>query len=349
MRFIFFISIMIVLNTIATGNNNAFCQPNNSVFFEIQMDEKIKEVPYLIIEDHLIDEPELKFEKDRIIQPYKCKGNIYFFDLQDIDEASYFSMVINSEEGRSYILKDYHYEPGDNVAIKVTEDNKMQEYDIDFSGIGSGKYRCISELQYRLSHLKCHETAVFAPDGVYIDKNSCNLNLGILKDAVEKYRPEISEYSYSLLCADIDAQQGKILVAAFYQQMYNTLMNNDEASYLKAAAAYRLHFRSAIEKEIPGNIKYNSREHAGYLLDKLVTDYLEKYTVINFISIYNAIKKVSPAALSDKVLVHLFLKHSMHMKEDYRMLIDVALKSVKNPVCKRALALLSDYGPASIL
>jgi len=349
MRFIFFISIMIVLNTIATGNNNAFCQPNNSVFFEIQIDENIKEVPYLIIENHLIDEPELRLEKDRIIQPYKCKGNIYFFDLQDIDEPSYFSMLVNSKESGSYVLKDYHYEPGDNVEIKVTADSKMQEYDIDFSGIGSGKYRCVSELQYRLSHLKSQGIAVFAPDGVYIGKNSYNLNLGMLKDAVEKYRPEISEYSYSLLSADIKAQQEKILVAAFHQQMYNTLTTNDEASYLKAAAAYRLHFRCGMETEIPDSIKYKSREYAGYILDKLVTDYLEKYTRINFISVYNAIKKIHPAILSDKVLVHLFLKHSMDMKEDYRMLMDVALKSVKNPACKHALGLLSDYGPASVL
>jgi len=340
---------MIVLNTIASGNNNAFCQPNNSVFFEIHMDENIREVPYLIIENHLIDEPELKLEKDSIIQPYKCNGNIYFFDLQDIDAPSYFSMVINSKEGRSYVLKDYHYEPGDNVEIKVTADIKMQEYDIDFSGIGSGKYRCVSELQYRQSHFKSEETAVFGQDGAYFSKNNYNLHMLMLKDAVEKYRPEISEYSYLLLYADINAQQEKILVAAFYQQMLNTLANNDEASYLKTAAAYRLHFRSGLEMEIPDHIKYTSREYAGYMLDKLVTDYLEKYTSINFISIYNAIKKISPAALSDKVLVHLFLKHSMDMKEDYRMLMDVAVKSVKNPVCKTALGLLSDYGPASLL
>ena len=161
MKFILFISIMIIVQTTIDGHANASCQTNNSVFFEVRLNENMEEIPYLIIENNLIDEPELKLEGELIIQPHACKGNIYFFNLQHIENPSYFSMVIDSKSGRTYILRDYHYEPGDNIEIKVNEDMGTQDYNIDFSGIGSGKYRCVSELQYRLSQCHGEKISVF--------------------------------------------------------------------------------------------------------------------------------------------------------------------------------------------
>lgn len=338
-----------MVQTIVNRAESVFSQTRNNVFFEITLQENIKEKPYLIIDTAHYGDEASELNKGVIVQPKSAKGNTYFFEMKGLRDPGYFSLLIEDEHAASYILKDYHYEVGDNVAMKIAREEQTGEYDVEFSGIGSGKYRCISEFPYIHIADSTEAVPLFNADGNYNPDNVYMKDLKLLFAVIEKYQPEMSDYTYALLKADMVGKMGRKIIAGFYHRFSESLNGDHMSAFMKLANDYRAQVHLNYDSEIPDQIKRVSKEYPQLMVEMLVCNFLERYTRVNYNSIFNAIRNLSNSDLSDKLTVTLFVKYSMEMKEDYRDLLDAALLITDDLNCLHALEEISVKGPASFL
>lgn len=323
--------------TSSDGSAHAFGQIGKPVIIRVIL-HNVNEKPYLIINDRYFGENELDLNKTTITQAKYVNGKSYTFEILSVQKPCYFSLLITEEGIPAYILKHYHFEPGDQVEMNITKEIKTGNYNIRFTGNGCIKYRCMNELAYVLSLNATAPVTMFSENGEYNKQNEYIKDMETLSQLVERYHGELSAYSYELLKADIIAHHGRRIIGGFFTRMNAALQINDINTYMKLADEYRnAASLIPVNENIHDFVKYESMEYPQFLTDKLVCDFLERYTCLNFVCIYNSIRRTEESDLRDKMILWLFIKYMTEMHDEFPALILASAQSIKKEECLTAL------------
>ena len=320
---------------------NKFPDLSKTVRFELVIDNPLFTEPVLVVHyGNYYDGDPTRLGFETYI-PVEQVGNHYFFDLGENSEMQYFSIRITeklaSRKMRSHLFQYYHFEPGDNIIIrqhglKTTE----KRCKLSFKGKGAAKYRCQ------------HEIKNVQPANLPSTLNKiADSKLGYfavirqtMVGVIEKYATELSPDSYQLQKLDIICMMERDMVAAFQERLSCALKNEDQDAYAAISVEYRNERKAELLMEIPGRLKYKSREYAWYMVTKYVCDYIDQYQHINYMGVYYEIMKTADCDLRDRMIVTFFILHYRDFRNEYRSLADHAITHLQNMECLEMLIFL---------
>lgn len=332
---------MVMLQTIVSEMVDCYSQDKESINIELVINNKSMSSPYMVVhmENYCNNDPIVK--RFKIIEYFKKENNHHFFKITGHHQLEYFSIIVIQNNIANHLMRDYHFEPGDDVVISVKNIPESTGYDLNVSIAGSAKYRCLNECEDRLALDSVAKGLLYTTDDYYNIYNRHVKKRKLLLGVIEKFRPELSYDSYFLLQADVIGERGRELVDDFRQRIAFVLENDNKDGYEKMAYDYRKKVNLNLAANIPFHIKYLSKEYAQFLVDKLVCDYLVQYKRINYFGIYNDIQKIKNSDLRDKTTVILFINYKNQMKNIYSSLMDDACSHIQNKECLEKLKYLS--------
>lgn len=333
--------IMITIQTLIVDTTGYIPQERRRVALEVVLSNAVNTMPYLIIyqRSSYSDEPDLTLSYT--VHPFAGTGNSFFFEMMDQTEPKYFSLVINKGGTMHYLMRNYHFEPGDDITVKVDNRDGDIQADLSFSGVGVAKYRCQAAFNHSILFDEVQVMPQFTAGYDYNCDNRSTRNIWLVLQVLKKYEMQLSAYSYELLKVDIIAGEGSRLIANFKQKMENALANDDTYAYLRLSYAYTSKLKLDFDIQISTPIQYNSREYSYFLVEKFVFDYLKKYIRMNYVKVYHLIYKSAAAGLRDKMLMILLIRYKFEMKGNYNTLLKHAVAHVKNKECLEKLLKLS--------
>ena len=337
-------AMMTLLNLNPSQHTNSAPLTGKPVHFQIVINEKSITRPVIVIHNETYCDMDFRKVLNTYIQPCKKEKNHYYFEIPDQQAIKYFSIMVTHKAytGKmpTYLLENYHFEPGDNVLISLDPLPGTNDDDLNFSGQGSAKYRCLNEYEGRLMLNPPPKGPIYTKRGNYNPYNQFTVTRDLLLEVVDKFEPEISEASYNLLRMDIMAKQTRELVDDFYECIAMALENNDMQAYERMSADYRE--RANVNTDFPGtnSLKYFSREYAQLMVRKIACDYLDQYQRINYSGVYIEIMKIENAALRDKMTVAFFIlyKNEANFSADQNSVLDHALSHIQDKDCLKKMS-----------
>ena len=313
--------------------NNIF-KTRKKVTFELILDKGINRIPYLIVYQDSFYHSNTELARQIVVRPYSSRDHSYLFELPGQQKPRYFALVVEEGDRSLYVMKKYHFEPGDCIRISIKSNPGPERYDLGFSGAGSAKYRLQRTFNAFLSNENKQHPA-FLRHGKYNPENHCLKNLEILLHLLKNARMEISDYSYYLFKTDLISRTGRSLIAAFNAKTI-TLNDKDSRIYRLLCEQSLAGFKADFEIDVPGYIKYASEEYAWYIMEKRLFEQSGNEET-NLLLIYYFIKNMEDKELRDKLIVIFFIKHGAGMNRAYKTILANALSLVKNTECLEKL------------
>ncbi|WP_158798773.1 hypothetical protein [Pedobacter sp. L105] len=331
-------STLVLLSIVTQGNPVKRIMPlTKKVIFEVILEEGITSKPFLLVYKKEINQRDLSNTRKVNIQPKSNTGNSYTFELEDQSKPLYFSLLLTSYLMDVTIAREFHFEPGDHIKIQVNKTDVPNIYDLDFSGQGSAKYRCQNEFLYA----KQIDSAKALPEpvnGNQYSKNDHTLRYtNILYDLIEKYQPEMSDYSYHLLYADVLGNMGKYVLSDLQVQLHDQLAKKDTAGFQALAKSFSDRYKFDFMSKIPDSVLSDSKEYALFMIEKIKTKVLIDFTYINYPIVYERIKRVENPVLRDKMIITLFKFYGGRFHTEYKSILLDALSVVKTKECLELL------------
>lgn len=301
------------------------------------MSKAVHAMPYLIIyqDSFYSDGPDPVISYT--VHPFAGTGNSFLFELLDQDGPKYFSLVIKEGEVIHYLVSNYHFEPGDDIVVKVDNSGDQLPFLLDFSGTGVAKYHCLNEIHNRILFDEVRLAPQFNVIHDYNNSNRNIRNIYLALTVLKKYKSELSVYSYELLKVDVMAAEWRILITNFKQKMTAVLKSDDTYAYLRLCHEYKSKLKPDFEMPVSALVQYNSLAYPHFMVDKIVFGYLKKYVKFNFVKIYYLIYLTANDYLRDKMIVILLMSYKTEMKGHYNSLLKHAVTHLKNKECLEKL------------
>lgn len=325
------------INTQNDGVVNDISTNKKNVEIELVLSSPVNSMPYLMVYHGSFYSDDPQKVKSYTVYPFASKENHFFFELKDQESPQYFSVVLKDSTGLHYLLDYYHFEPDDQLLIQLDNHPVANRLRPEFSGRGAAKYNCQAAFKPVLLADKVKTKPQFNHLNVYNENNRNVRNMKLLLGLIEGFRPQISNYSYELLKADVVAEQCRAIIANFQRKMNVLWLDENMKSYLELCNYYHHTFQLDFVDNIPNYIRFTSKQYPFFIVEKMLCDYLEKYTRMNFVGIYHSFLKVADAGLRDKMLVILILGYKTEMKDDYAYVLKHALTIIKNKECVERL------------
>lgn len=325
---------MIIIQTLITETVAIPPQYGGSVAFEVVLSKAVKAMPYLMIyqDSFHADGPDPAISYT--VCPYASTGNSFLFEIPNQDGPKYFSLAIKEGEVIRYLISNYHFEPGDDIVMKVGNNDDQIPCQLDFSGTGVAKYQCLTEIRNRILFDEIRLAPMFNVVHVYNTNNRNIRNIHLALILLKKYKSELSAYSYELLKVDIMAAEWRVLIANFKQKITAVLKSDDTYAYLHLCNEYRNKLKLDFEMPVSALIKHNSLVYPHFMVDKIVLGYLKKYVKLNFVKIYYLIYITTDHHdLRDKMIVIFLIKYKAEMKGHYNSLLKHAVTHLKSKKC----------------
>lgn len=319
-------------NHAAEGLLNQFSAHKN-VAIELALSRPLNTMPYMVVNNGTAFSDDPDKISSYTVQPFASKDNSYFFELHEQEHPQYFSMVTKGANGLNYLLRNYHFEPEDEIVIHLDNQAKPADYLPVFSGNGAAKYTCQASFKALIAADRVKTKPQFNSANVYNENNRNVRNIGILLSCMESFRTQLSPYSYELLKADSIARECRVLIANFQKKIDDLWRYENMQPYLQLCNYYHHHLSLDFCEQISSTIQFASREYALFLVEKQICDYLEKYTRINYIGLFNLFLKVNDHDLRDKMLVILIFGYKAEMGNDYRYVLKQSLTLIRNKEC----------------
>jgi hypothetical protein len=311
-----------------------------NVAFEVILDQDINHMPYLVVYQDTFYSGNTALSAEIVVRPFSSQGSSYFFELLSQQKPLYFTLAVKEGEEFIYVMKKYHFEPGDNIRVSVNSGPVPGKYELEFSGTGSAKYCCQHALGV-LSSDRIKEPPVFSPEGVYNPENYRLKNLAALLALLENRKMELSDYSYHLFKTDLISSTGRALVSAFKPAMGMALNEKDTHVYGLFWGQSLMGFNAHFEINVPSRIKYASDQYAWFIIERRMFEHSDKNGEINLHLVYHLIKETRNEALRDKLIVVFLINCRPGMKHLYADILVNALSVVKNEECLEKLKMLT--------
>ncbi|WP_158800635.1 hypothetical protein [Pedobacter sp. L105] len=329
-------------NGSAKGNQVITTSPvKKDVVFEVVLEEGMTCRPFLIVYEKGIDARGLPTTK-RTVQSKSNTGTSYMFELKDQSKPLYFSLLLTGYLMDITIAREYHFEPGDDVKINVHQTDVPNIYDLDFSGRGSGKYRCQNEFLYAVETDTVKVLPEFTKENQYNKDNQLFRYTNLLYDLIEKYQPEMSDYSYHLLHADVLGNMGNYLLTNLQVKLHEQLSKKDTAGFKVLAKSFSDQYQFDFVGNIPDSVLLDSKEYALFMIERIKTKVLIDFATVNYAIVYERIKRVDNVALRDKMIAALF-KYYIRLEDDNGSMIIDAISLVKDKGSLDTLKTLINY------
>ncbi|WP_442590879.1 hypothetical protein ACSBL2_06570 [Pedobacter sp. AW31-3R] len=326
------------INTQQDGIVDDFSADKKNVEIELVLSSPVDSMPYLMVYHGSFYSDDPQKVKSYTVYPFASKENHFFFELRNQENPQYFSMVLKDSTGLQYLLDDYHFEPDDKLLVQFDNQpipNKRSRP--EFSGRGAAKYNCQAAFKPVLLADKVKTKPQFNQWNAYNENNRHVRNMKLLLGLIEGFSAQLSDYSYELLKADVIAGQCRAIIANFQRKMNALWLDENMKPYLELCNYYHHTFQLDFVDSIPNHIKFTSKQYPFFIVERMICNYLEKYTRMNFVGIYHSFLKVADASLRDKMLVILILGYKTEMKDDYAYVLKHALTIIKNKECVERL------------
>lgn len=309
---------------------NAAIPVKKNVVFEIVLEEGITSKPFLLVCEKGVDQNDLSNIRKTKIQSKSNAGNSYIFELKDQSKPLYFSILLTGYLMDVTIAREFHFEPGDHIKITVSKTSVPNIFDLDFSGAGSAKYRCQNEFLYAMQTDTVKALPEFVNDNQYNKDNQTLRYTNLLYGLIEKYQPEMSDYSYHLLNADVLGSMGKYILSNLQVKLHHQLLNNDRAGFKQLSEDFSDKYKFDFVSDIPDQVLSDSKEYALFMIEKIKTKVLIDFATVNYPIVYERIKKIDNVVLRDKMIITFFACYRDRLQDcEGTMLLD-ALSVVKN-------------------
>lgn len=333
MKSIYNLLALILVQLLIVLPNTIYAQKAGDIYFEVILDSLTTDEPYLIVYQNSFYDSGADMADNLIIKPVFVKGRSYYFKLDQKKEPHYFDLVLKNENFLSYAIKNAHYEPGDSIQIRLNKLPQPRAYEKEYSGRGSAKYSCLNELNVVRKPDTINNLAVFSSSGNYNQLNRITWKLAQQLQLIEKYRPEISVYSYNLLKADVVGLAGKDLFSTFNSQLLRSVSEKREEVVKNLSAAFGEAIKFNDASKVPADARYLSRHYSYFILSSIVANTLTSYNKINYDEVFKGIKKIEDQELRDKVAVIYFIRYWMDMGDNYANIYRDAAAMIKNKAC----------------
>jgi len=259
-----------------------------NVIFGVVLEGNVKNKLFLLVDEKGLNGSDHAGQKR--VDPIFNEHDSYFFELRDQLVPLYFSLLLTDSLKDVVIAKEFHFEPGDQIRIGVKGTPETGVYDLDFSGKGVAKYNCLYELHAASKKRNSEKQSEHYREG--------EVPYGI----IEKYRSELSAYSYHLLHADITGELGRSLFSKLETRLQDMLVENNTSGFEILSAAFLDKFKFDFVGNIPDQVLLDSKEYASFVLARIRAEVLIRYQAIHHQDMLENINKIQNTALKDKIL-----------------------------------------------
>jgi len=331
MRIIFNVTIALMMFSLIANANpmKKNGKPNKDFVFEVVFDHPIKEMPYLLIYTHGYNKFDTELTENLKLKAKSSNGNSCVFELKNQAKPLYFSMWLSDNVWEKAILKEFHFEPGDHVKMMLNRTKSPNGYNLKFSGAGSAKYRCQNEFEDAVRSVDRNNKAEFTDEGYNIDNKTLKY-IEVLYKIIEKYKPEMSDYSYNLLHADVVGHMLRSIFSTVYARLSILIERKDTLGFKKAADDFTGKFKYDFTNNIPENVLVDSKEYADFLLRKIECKVIVENRMVDYKIIYQNIKEVKSSRLRDKMMANFIARSWIRMNDDFEGILNDALECVKD-------------------
>jgi len=311
----------------------------NDVIFEVVLDKEVKNKPYIMVYHQGINERDMSHTGEERVQPKSRKGNTYYFEIKNQSKPSYFSLMLADSVMDVTVANGYHFEPGDDIKITAEKTSLNWIYDLNFSGKGSAKYKCQNEFKYAMQTDTVKSLAEFTADDRYNPNNQSLRYTDLLFGLIDKYQPEMSDYSCNLLHADVLGEMGKHIFAQL-RFLLMIKMGKDMLGFRRLTKSFSDNYKVDYLKGVPDSVLVNSKEYSDFLLERIRTQVLMANESVNYNLVYAEIKKIPNLPLRDKMIIDYFRHYWELLNDNYSEILRDALSGVKD---KKNLAILKNF------
>ncbi|WP_158799129.1 hypothetical protein [Pedobacter sp. L105] len=327
----------VLLSEVAKGSPAKGTLSAKNILFEVVLEEGITSKPFLALYEKGIDQYDLSDKGKTIIHARSGIDNTYIFELKDQSGALYFSLLLTGYLMDVTVAREFHFEPGDRVRIKISKTDVPNIYDLDFSGLGSAKYRCQNEFLYAKETDMVKVLPEFANDNQHQAGNKPLRYTNLLYDLIEKYQPEMSDYSYHLLHADVLGSLGKYLYSDLQVKLHDQLYKKDLLGFEQLSKNFSDNYKFDFTRNIPDRVLSDSKEYALFMLEKIKTEVLMDFKTVDYHIVYERVKRIYNAVLKDKMIILLFNHYCARFNDNDGEILRDALVVVKNKKYRKIL------------
>ena len=332
--------MLMVISAVGQAKSAKKVKPvKNDVLFEVVLDKEIKNKPFLLVFNHGINQRDMSHTGEQKVQPKSRKGNSYYFEIKRQSKPLYFSLMLADSVMDITVAGEYHFEPGDDVKITAKKTSLSWIYDLDFSGKGSAKYSCQNEFKYAMHTDTVKSLSEFTTDGRYNPDNQSSRYTDLMFGLIDKYQPEMSDYSYNLLHADVVGEMGKYVFSQL-KFLLITKIDKDTLGFRRLAKSFSDNYKVDFLQGVPDSALINSKEYSEFLLERLRTQILMTNRLFDYNLVYVEIKKIPIVPLRDKMIVDYFRHYWEMFDDNYSEILDDALSLVKD---KKILTILKKF------
>lgn len=321
---------MVLLSAIKQEKVEAKLTPvKKNVVFEVVLDHGMSQKPYLVVfERGNMEIDHAKGNEKRIES--KSNGELsYKFELKDQVKPLHFSLRLKDTLFDIPVINRYHFEPGDRIRILIKSTNVPNIYDIEFSGHGSAKYRCKNEFNDAIRFSKIYEQP---KDGHRLQiVEQCLKSVDVLRKLIEKYQPEMSDYSFHLLNAEVIATYGLDIMGALENKARMFKQKSDTAGLKQIAADFSGSLGIDFTKDIPDTILRDAFKFSEFMIEKLKCEDLILHGDVNYLSTFHKIERLKNIPLRDKMILEFIFMNSERLNDSYEEIVKNAIDVVKDP------------------
>lgn len=324
------LTLIVLLSTVKQEKVEAKVIPvKKDVTFEVVLDHSMNQKPYLVVfENGNIEIDHAKSDQKRI--EFKSNnGYSYFFELKNQIKPLHFSLRLKDKLFDIPVVNMYHFEPGDRIRILVKSTNVPNIYNIEFSGHGSAKYRCKNEFNNVIRFSKIYEQPKDGHKLQAIEQSFKSVN--VLRKLIEKYQPEMSDYSFHLLNAEVIATYGLDIIGSLEIKAAVLKQKKDTAGLKRMAADISIPFGVDFTKDIPDTILRDAFHYSEFMIEKFKYENLILHGDANYPDVFRKIEQLENIPLRNKMILEFMLIYSERLNDSYEKVLEDAINIIKDP------------------
>lgn len=312
------------MNAIANSTSETMTA-KQGVVFEVKFDSMPKGKPFLIVYEKGINSFDARGAGQKNISAKSGTSNSFIFELKDQTKPLYFSLFLKDNLMDILLVREFHFEPGDQIKIDVKGTSIPNIYNVEFSGKGSAKYRCKNDFR----------DAVHIMDSISGNNKHGSIgrslkHLSAMRQLIDKYQPEMSNYSYGLLNADLIGGCGMECLGYLNRELDALLADKDTIAFKRRIDTISEEIRFDYTGDIPNNILVGSKDYADFLLDKIKLENRLVSGGINYFGFYQDIKKVNNSSLRNKMITNFIMRYWVRINDHYDEILNDAVLTVKD-------------------
>lgn len=318
------ILMLLSMNAIANGTSGTMTIKKD-VVFEVKFDFMPKGKPFLTVYEKGINSFDAQNAGQKNISAKSGTSNAFIFELKDQTKPLYFSLFLKDSLMDILLVREFHFEPGDHIKINIKRTGVPNIYDIEFSGKGSAKYSCKNDFRHAL-----HVADSISGNNKQGNANRSLRHLNATRQLINKHQPEMSDYSYGLLNADVIGGYGKDSLNHLNNELDRLLASKDTLGFKRKIGAVEKEMCFDYTMDIPDNVLVDSKEYADFLLDKIKLENRLISGGINYFGFYQDIKKVNNSSLRDKMITNFIMRYWVRINDHYDEVLNDAVLTVKD-------------------